>query len=82
MNQVDTPYVDTLEKIILRDEIKLISMIAKLAPKFELQTMPVMHILILMIALSEITASPSLDIPEAVSVNEAIELAKKFSDDH
>ncbi len=82
MDQVDMPYIDTLEQIILRDERILISMIAKLAPKFELQTMPVMHILILMIAISEIISSPSLGIPEAVSVNEAIELAKKFSDDH
>jgi transcription antitermination protein NusB len=36
----------------------------------------------LMIALTEILYAKNLDIPEAVAVNEAIELAKRFSDDH
>lgn len=35
-----------------------------------------------MIALSEMLYTKDLDIPESVSVNEAIELAKRFSDDH
>ena len=56
-------------------------MISLLAPKFELPTIPVMHILILMIALTEILYAKELEIPEAVSVNEAVELAKTFSDD-
>lgn len=43
--------------------------------------MPLLHILILMIALTEILYVSDLEIPESVSVNEAIELAKKFSDD-
>jgi N utilization substance protein B len=34
-----------------------------------------------MIALTEMRYGSDLDIPQAVSVNEAIELAKRFSDD-
>jgi transcription antitermination protein NusB len=34
-----------------------------------------------MIALTEMRYGRDLDIPQAVSVNEAIELAKRFSDD-
>ena len=44
--------------------------------------MPVLHILIIMIALSEMIYLSELAIPESVSINEAIELAKRFSDDH
>lgn len=86
--QGDTPasfeysYVDTLEETILSHEVELLSIISHLAPKFDLATMPVLHTLILMIALSEILYTKDLNIPESVSVNEAIELAKRFSDDH
>ncbi len=37
--------------------------------------------MIIMIALAEILYTPELDTPDAVAVNEAIELAKRFSDD-
>jgi transcription antitermination protein NusB len=74
-------YIDALESHILSHEGDLLSIIASVAPKFDLQTMPVIHILILMIALSEILYTEWLDIPESVSVNEAIELTKRFSDD-
>lgn len=86
--QGDTPesfeysYVDRLEEVILSHESDLLSIIGALAPKFDLSTMPVLHILILMIALSEMLYTPELAIPQSVSVNEAIELAKSFSDDH
>jgi N utilization substance protein B len=52
-----------------------------LAPKFEIDTLPVLHILILMISLTELIYWTWEAIPESVSVNEAIELAKRFSDD-
>lgn len=81
MEVIDLPYIEKMEGYILTHEDALISIIASLAPKFDLATMPIMHILILMIALSEILYGTELAIPEAVSVNEAIELAKKFSDE-
>jgi len=55
---------------------------ALLAPKFEIATLPTIHLIILMIALTEIEYFTLEKIPESVSVNEAIELAKKFSDEH
>ncbi len=83
MEYLDTAYVDQMETFILEHEAELLSYISLLAPKFELETMPSIHILILMVALSEILYFQVIDaIPVAVSVNEAIELAKRFSDDH
>lgn len=83
MDYLDTTYVDQMESFILSHEGELLSYIAQLAPKFELETMPSIHIIILMVALSEMLYFQEIDpIPLAVSVNEAIELAKRFSDDH
>ncbi len=78
---IDMAYVDAMETAILAHEKELISMVSVLIPKFDLPTIPVMHIMILMIALTEMLYTPSLETPEAVSMNEAIELAKRFSDD-
>ncbi len=78
---LDEIYFTNLETAILSHEKELMSIVARLAPKFELSTMPVLHILILCISLSEILYLPVLEIPVTVSINEAIELAKKFSDD-
>ena len=79
--ELEEAYIDTLEWAILTHEKDLIEIITLLAPKFELSTIPVIHILILMITLSELLYASDLAIPEAVAVNEAIELAKRFSDD-
>lgn len=78
---LEKDYVDQIETAIISHEKELLGYISLLAPKFELETIPTIHILILMIALTEVLYAPSLDIPRAVSVNEAIELAKRFSDD-
>ena len=78
---LEIEYIDTVEKELLAHEAELISLVTLLAPKFELPTLPVIHIMIIMIALTEILYTPSLAIPEAVAVNEAIELAKRFSDE-
>ncbi len=78
---IDMVYIDTMEIAILSHEKELIAIISILIPKFDLATIPVMHIMILMIALTEMLYTKSLKTPEAVSVNEAIELAKRFSDD-
>jgi N utilization substance protein B len=70
-----------MEELILANERKLIDIIALLAPKFDIDTLPVLHILILMISLTELMYWTWEAIPESVSVNEAIELAKRFSDE-
>jgi transcription antitermination protein NusB len=77
---LDTIYVTTLETIIVREERTLIDIIASLAPKFEVGTLPMLHILILMIAIAEILHYDTEEIPESVTINEAVELAKRFSD--
>ena len=79
--ELDTEYLDTMEWLILSNERKLIDITASLAPKFEIDTLPVLHILILMISLTELLYWTWEAIPESVSVNEAVELAKRFSDD-
>jgi transcription antitermination protein NusB len=78
---MDRQYLAKMEEIILIHERDLIDMIAILAPKFELETMPMIHVLIPMIALSEILYLNDDSVPQSVSINEAIELAKIFSDD-
>ncbi len=81
VDYLELPYVDTMEASILAHEAELIAIVSLLAPKFDLATIPVMHILIIMIALTEMLYERGFDIPDAVSLNEAIELAKRFSDD-
>jgi len=79
--ELDTAYLTAMEDLIIANERKLIDITAVLAPKFEIDTLPVLHILILMISLTELVYWTGEAIPESVSVNEAIELAKRFSDD-
>lgn len=79
---LDMVYLNTMEQHILDNELTLIGIIGLIAPRFDLETIPNMHILILMIALAEMIYWKEGDpIPPSVSVNEAIELTKKFSDD-
>lgn len=81
MTLIDQNFIHHLEKGILANERTLLDTIAALAPKFELETMPVIHILILVIALAEMSGYAEEEIPDTVSTNEAVELAKRFSDD-
>lgn len=80
---LDAKYLEILEEAIISHEAELLSIISLLAPKFEIATIPVIHVLILMIALAELLYAQKLSevIPETVSINEAIELAKRFSDE-
>lgn len=79
--ELDTVYLDTLEPLILEHERELIDIITLLAPRFDLATLPAIHILILMIALAEMLYWQGESIPQSVSINEAVELAKRFSDE-
>ena len=78
--ELDTAYIENLQSAIIDHEKELLSLIRVLAPKFEIETLPLIHILILMIALGEMLYFSLEKIPESVSVNEAVELAKRFSD--
>lgn len=79
---LDQKYIEVMESALLTNEGNLLAIIAQLAPKFELSTLPPIHTIILMIALTEMLYGEKLQepIPSTVSVNEAIELAKRFSD--
>ncbi len=76
----DPVYVKNLDEGVLAHERELLDITAALAPKFELESMPVIHIIIIMIALAEMLGYAGEEIPESVSANEAVELAKRFSD--
>ena len=76
----DETYMLTLRETIHEYEKELLSYISWLAPKFEIDTMPRIHIIILMISLAEMLYWKGGDIDVKVSINEAIELAKEFSD--
>lgn len=78
---LDMVYLEGMEKLIIENEWKLIGIIALLAPRFDLETIPVLHTIILIISLTEMIYWTGEPIPNSVSVNEAIELTKKFSDD-
>lgn len=54
------------------------TIIEKLSPKFDFESLPRMHVIILAIAIAEILHRDDID--EKISLNEAIELSKKFSD--
>ncbi len=78
---LDMIYLDGMEKLLIEHEWALIGLISLIAPRFDLETIPTMHILILMISLTEMIYWSGETIPSSVSVNEAIELTKRFSDD-
>ncbi len=50
---LDMNYLNTMESHILENEGALIGLISLIAPRFDLETIPTMHILVLMIALTE-----------------------------
>jgi hypothetical protein len=52
--ELDFVYLDEMENLMIANERTLLDIIARLAPKFELPTIPMLHILILMISLTEI----------------------------
>ncbi len=74
-------YLNDMESLLIEHEGALIGLISLIAPRFDLETIPTIHILTLMISLTEMIYWKGEEIPTSVSVNEAIELTKKFSDD-
>jgi len=79
--RIDDAYAIALETAILTQEGKLLSVIYDAAPKYDIKTIPTINALILLICLAEIFVVCPPDVPVRVSVDEAIELAKRYSDD-
>lgn len=80
-DRIDDAYAASLEKIIIEQEGKLLAVIYEFAPKYDIKTLPNINALILLIALAELLVLRPDDVPPRVSVDEAIELAKRYSDD-
>lgn len=78
---LDTPYFQAMFSGIIEKEGELLSIIHKYAPKFDIASMPVGNLLPIMIAAYEMLYLTLDAIPEKVSINEAVELSKTFSDD-
>ncbi len=79
--RVDDAYADALCQKSMENEGKLLSIIYESAPKFDVKTLPLVNAIILYIALVELLILRPDDVPPRVAVNEAIELAKRYSDD-
>ena len=77
----ETPYFQKMFAGIIEKESELLALITKFAPKFDVSIMPTVNILPIFIAAYEMLYFADEAIPEKVSIDEAIELAKKFSDD-
>ena len=78
---IDIPFADAVEYGILEKQAIIWAIIEQLAPKFQIETMAIINLLPLYISLYELLFLTFDSIPAWVSINEAIELTKKFSDD-
>lgn len=78
---LDMAYFDAMFAGVIEKEGELLAIIHRYAPKFDLTTMPISNLLPIMIAAYEMLYLTIDTIPEKVSINEAIELTKTFSDD-
>ncbi len=76
----DSYFTESYEGIVSH-EAQLCAVVRKFAPKFDIPMMPVVNLLPLFIASYEMLYLTCDSVPERVSIDEAIELAKKFSDD-
>ncbi len=77
---IDRSYLDEMYGGILEHDSDLSALVRRLAPKYDLDSMPGSNIIIMFIACYEMLYFSDRSIPETVSINEAVELAKKFSD--
>ncbi|USN58854.1 MAG: transcription antitermination protein NusB [Candidatus Peribacteria bacterium] len=78
--EVDEAYLSGMYDLVIEKEPYLIEVIRRFAPKFDPENMSLTYILPVFIGASEMLFYPE-EIPAKVSINEAIELAKKYSDD-
>lgn len=78
---LDIPYFQAMFSGVIEKEGELLTIIHRYAPKFDITSMPVGNLLPIMIASYEMLYLTIDSIPEKVSINEAIELSKTFSDD-
>lgn len=76
----DAYFLESFSGIVVR-EGELSAVVRKYAPKFDIHMMPVVNLLPIFIAAYEMLYLECDQVPERVSIDEAIELTKKFSDE-
>lgn len=74
------PYVDEIFKQVTENETEITEAFNAASDKWKINRLPKVDLAIIKIAIAEILYCP--DIPEAVSVNEAVDLAKKYGTDN
>ncbi|MDD3302196.1 MAG: transcription antitermination protein NusB [Candidatus Gracilibacteria bacterium] len=79
ITSIDEKYFEEMQNLIIEKEDILISLVEKYAPKFNIEKMSLLFIIPLYIALTEMFFLQE-EIPAKVSINEAIELSKKYGD--
>ncbi len=79
--KIDDAYAKALREAILQKEGILLSLIYEAAPKYDVRSIPLINALILLISLAEIFVVRAPDVPTRVSIDEAIELTKRYSDE-
>ncbi len=77
LNDEDLEYADAIVKGVVENAESLDAIIRELAIGWEFGRMPRVDICIMRVALCEMIYRD--DIPESVSINEAVEIAKKYS---
>ncbi len=78
---IDMKYFDEAFPGIIEREWELNHIIIKFAPKFDVDSMPVGNLLPIFIAAYEMLYLTCDKVPVNVSIDEALELAKMYSDD-
>lgn len=76
----DAYYQEVFEGVQQKEGV-LLQIVARYAPKFDVEIMPIINLLPIFIASYEMLYLKCDEVPEKVSINEAVELAKRFSDD-
>lgn len=77
---IDAPYIEEMEQLLIEKEKYSLWLINKYAPKFDIENMNIENSLPIMIGVVEMFFLAE-EIPAKVSINEAVELAKMYADD-
>ena len=77
---IDAPYIEEMERLLIEKEKYSLWLIKKYAPKFDIENMNIENSLPIMIWVVEMFFLLE-EIPAKVSINEAVELAKMYADD-
>lgn len=78
---LDEKFFDEVFEWVQNNESRLLAIVNKYAPRFDVFSMPSVNIIPIFIAWYEMLYLKCDQIPERVSIDEALEIVKEFSDD-